>query len=194
MSWYLDVLKLIPRSSQLQGNFLIRRSQVDVAKEMMTPRSRENTIMQVNMGEGKSSVIIPICAAALVNSGQLVRVIIPKALKTQMLQLLANRLGGLVGMSICQLTLSRFESYPYADVMRAIMDERGILVMTPEDVLALKLSCVDAVAYPQIVDSLSTVQKLDYEHLLTERWLKSVRIITPMTVVMKRLTVIKTAG
>ena len=114
---YPHVPKLIFRSLQLQGNFLIRRSQVDVAKEMINPCSRENTIMQVNMGEGKSSVIIPICAAALVNSDQLVRVIIPKALKTQMLQLLANRLGGLVGMSVYQLTKSRFEPYPYADVM-----------------------------------------------------------------------------
>ena len=64
------------------------------------------------------------------------------------------------------------------------MDERGILVMTPEDVLALKLSCVDAVVYPQIVDSLSTVQKLDYENLLTEQ-LNPVRMIIPMTVIMK---------
>lgn len=133
--------------------------------------------MQVNMGEGKSSVIIPICAAALVDSGQLVRVIIPKALKTQMLQLLANRLGGLVGMSIYQLTLSRFEPYHSADTMRNIMNERGILVMTPEDVLALKLSCVDAAIYRKIAGSMSTVQKLDYEHLLTERWLKSVSMI-----------------
>ncbi|KAF8550398.1 hypothetical protein OG21DRAFT_1514065 [Imleria badia] len=161
---------------QLQGNFLIRRGQVDVAKEMMAPRSKENTVMQVNMGEGKSSVIIPICAAALANGSQLVRVIVPKALKTQMLQLLANRLGGLVGMSIYQLTLSRFRSHSYidVDVIRKIVNERGILVMTPEDVLALKLVCVDKMVDTNIkVDSSSVLWKSDYEHLLTERWLKS---------------------
>ena len=57
-------------------------------------------MMQVNMGEGKSSVIIPICAAAVANGCQLVHVIVPKALKTQMLQLLADRLGGLVSMYV----------------------------------------------------------------------------------------------
>ena len=37
------------------------------------------------MDEGKSSVIIPICAATVANGCQLVHVIVPKALKTQML-------------------------------------------------------------------------------------------------------------
>ncbi|KAI9458750.1 hypothetical protein HD554DRAFT_1702407 [Boletus coccyginus] len=50
---------------QIQGNFLIRRTQAEAAMEIMSPRSGENTVMQVNMGEGKSSVIIPIAAAAL---------------------------------------------------------------------------------------------------------------------------------
>ncbi|KAF8550407.1 hypothetical protein OG21DRAFT_1446652 [Imleria badia] len=169
---------------QLQGNFLIRRGQVDVAKEIIAPHSRENTVMQVNMGEGKSSVIIPICAAALADSSQLVRIIVPKALKTQMLHLLANRLGGLVGMSIYHLTLFRFGSYPYAGFMRMIGKERGILVMTPEDVLALKLSCVDEMVYDKIkADSSSAVQKLGYEHLLTERWLKSLAENTYVTAV-----------
>ena len=167
---------------QLQGNFLIRRSQVDVAKEMMAPQSKSNTMMQVNMGEGKSSVIIPICAAALANSCQLVRVIVPKALKTQMLQLLANRLGGLVGMSIYGWTLSRFGSYPgSADWIRKITNERGIIVMTPEDVLALKLTCVDEMVHDKIkADSSSTVRKLDYEHLLSGGWLKSVSMLTTL--------------
>ena len=179
-------------SPQLQENFLIRRIQVDVAKEMIAPRSKENTVMQVNMGEGKSSVIIPICAITLANSCQLVRVIVPKALKTQMLRLLANRLGGLVGMSVYPLTLSRFGSYPDVDSIREIMNRRNILVMTPEDVLALKLTCVDEAVYDKIkADPPSTVQRLDYEHLLTEPWLKLVSMITPTTRVMKQLTVMK---
>ena len=61
----------------------------------MSPRSGENTVMQINMGEGKSSVIIPITAAALADGKQLVRVIVPKALTVQMFELLVARLGGL---------------------------------------------------------------------------------------------------
>ena len=190
----LFLLKLTSQSSQLQGNFLICCSQVDVAKEIIAPHSGENTIMQVNMGKGKSSVIIPICAAALTNSCQLVQVIVPKALKMQMLQLLANRLSGLVGMQIHHLTLSHSGIYPHVDFIRKVMNEHGILVMTSEDVLAVRLTSVDGMINDTIkANSLSTVQRLDYDHLLTEQWLKSVSMVTLMTMTMKLLMVMKIA-
>ncbi|KAG6375790.1 hypothetical protein JVT61DRAFT_2641 [Boletus reticuloceps] len=186
----LSLILMFPEThswpSQLQGNFLIRRVQVDVAKEMMDPRSTKNTVIQVNMGEGKSSVIIPICAAALANTRQLVRVIVPKALKAQMLQLLANRLGGLVGMSIHHFTLSRSSSQPSVTTIREIMNKRGVLVMTLEDLLALKLNCVDRAVCAKIrANSSYVVQKRDYEQLLTERLLSSVSIMPEMVAVMK---------
>lgn len=56
--------------------------------------------MQLNMGEGKSSVIVPIVAVALANSDQLVRVIVPKALTAQVFRLLVDRLGVLTNRRI----------------------------------------------------------------------------------------------
>ncbi|KAF8121894.1 hypothetical protein EV363DRAFT_1559057 [Boletus edulis] len=50
---------------QIQGKFLIRCVQAETAMQIMSPRSGKNTVMQVNMGDGKSSVIIPIAATAL---------------------------------------------------------------------------------------------------------------------------------
>jgi hypothetical protein len=41
---------------QLDANLFIRPVQASVAKAMMTPDSGTNTVMQLNMGEGKSSV------------------------------------------------------------------------------------------------------------------------------------------
>jgi hypothetical protein len=41
---------------QLDSNILIRSVQAEIAQEMMFPRTGENTVMQLNMGEGKSSV------------------------------------------------------------------------------------------------------------------------------------------
>jgi hypothetical protein len=41
---------------QLDANLLIRPVQASVAKEMITPESQTNTVMQLNMGDGKSSV------------------------------------------------------------------------------------------------------------------------------------------
>ena len=41
---------------QLDADILIRPIQALVAKEMMSPREQKNTVMQLNMGDGKSSV------------------------------------------------------------------------------------------------------------------------------------------
>ena len=41
---------------QLDADILIRPVQAQVAKEMMSPREQKNTVMQLNMGDGKSSV------------------------------------------------------------------------------------------------------------------------------------------
>ena len=41
---------------QIDANLLIRPVQASIAHEMMSPESRQSTVMQLNMGEGKSSV------------------------------------------------------------------------------------------------------------------------------------------
>ena len=41
---------------QLDADILIRPIQALVAKEMMSPGEQKNTVMQLNMGDGKSSV------------------------------------------------------------------------------------------------------------------------------------------
>ncbi|KAF8122652.1 hypothetical protein EV363DRAFT_821637 [Boletus edulis] len=128
---------------QIQGNFLIWRAQAETAMEIMFPRSGKNTVMQVNMGDGKSSVIIPIAAAALADGKQLVRVIVPKALTTQMFDLLVARLGGLTNRPIYYLPFSRTPEYGLQiddlhKLMSRCMAERGILLAQPEHVVSLK--------------------------------------------------------
>ena len=123
--------------------------------EIMFPQSGENTVMQVNMGEGKSSVIIPIAAAALADGKQLVRVIVPKSLTVQMFDLLVARLGGLTNRPIYHLPFSRTPEYDSAgrvislqiddlhQLMSQCMAERGILLVQPEHVVSLKLMSVE---------------------------------------------------
>jgi hypothetical protein len=41
---------------ELESNLLIRQVQAEIATEMFQPRSGKNSVMQLNMGEGKSSV------------------------------------------------------------------------------------------------------------------------------------------
>jgi hypothetical protein len=43
---------------ELESNLLIRQVQAEIAMEMLQPRSQKNSVMQLNMGEGKSSVSI----------------------------------------------------------------------------------------------------------------------------------------
>lgn len=111
--------------------------------------------MQVNMGEGKSSVIIPIAAVALADGKQLVRVVVPKALKAQMFELLATRLGGLTNRPIYYLPFSRAPEDDNAGkvvtpgiddlhrLMSRCMAERGILIAQPEHVVSLRLRGVE---------------------------------------------------
>jgi len=61
---------------QLDANMLIRPVQASIAKEMMFPADEASPVMQLNMGEGKSSVIVPIISVALADGGQLVLMIV----------------------------------------------------------------------------------------------------------------------
>ena len=156
--------------------------------EIMSPRSGENTVMQVNMGEGKSSVIIPIAAAALADGKQLVRVIVPKVMTVQMFESLVARLGGLTNRPIYHLPFSRTPEYddPSSAISRQIDDlhklmsqcmaERGILLVQPEHVVSLKLMSVEE----QICEAklttnpLTKYHKTIYKHIKTALSLKSV--------------------
>ena len=105
--------------------------------------------MQVNMGEGKSSVIVPIVAAILANGHQLVRVLVPKALMNQMTYLLVDRLGGLANRPVYHLPFFRPNgsgTYGFKDTQQKMsdcMEEHGILLVRPEHVLSLKLTSVE---------------------------------------------------
>lgn len=47
-----------------ESGIMIREIQVSIAEEMMRPPGAQNTVMHLNMGEGKSSTIVPMVAAA----------------------------------------------------------------------------------------------------------------------------------
>ena len=105
--------------------------------------------MQLNMGEGKSSVIVPIVVTVLADGVQLIRVIVPKALTAQMFHLLVDRLGGLVNRRIYFVPFSRSLEVDHQkvaalrEIMAECMKERGILVVQPEHVLSLRLVSVE---------------------------------------------------
>ncbi|KAF8548129.1 hypothetical protein OG21DRAFT_1599535 [Imleria badia] len=165
---------------QIQGNFLIRRAQAEAATELISPQSGGNTVMQLNMGEGKSSVIIPIAAAAVADGNQLVRVIVPKALAVQTFELLVGRLGGLANRPVYHLPFSRTPDSQYRNqttgsqidhlhkLMSQCMAEHGILLVQPEHALSLKLKSVEQVSEGKLAaDPSQALQRSIYKHVKT---------------------------
>ncbi|KAG0707120.1 hypothetical protein DFH29DRAFT_995437 [Suillus ampliporus] len=140
---------------QLESQFLARPVQVKVALEMMSPCTGGNTSLQLNMGEGKSYVIVPLAAAALSDGHKLVRAIVLKSLSAQMFQLLVERLSGLAQRRIFYIPFSRALSinsskvHMYRDLMQECMDAKGILVVQPDHILSFQLMAVDRQLSPQ---------------------------------------------
>ncbi|KJA23151.1 hypothetical protein HYPSUDRAFT_138178 [Hypholoma sublateritium FD-334 SS-4] len=136
---------------QIQGNFITRPLQSQVAHEMISPSSDKNTLLQLNMGEGKSYVIVPLVAAALADSRRLVRVVVLKPLAKQMFQLLVERLSGLPNRRVFYLPFSRDvdvkTSSETTQKIRMLFEEcarvGGILVAQPEHILSFRLMVID---------------------------------------------------
>ncbi|KAH8997170.1 hypothetical protein EDB86DRAFT_3076760 [Lactarius hatsudake] len=134
---------------QIDANFLARPLQLAIAHEMISPSCKRSASFQLNMGEGKSSVIVPLVAATLADGSKLARIVTLKPLSNQMFQLLLGRLSGLADRRIFYVPFSR-SLRMNASVVQSISTlyrqcaaEGGILVAQPEHLLSQKLMCVD---------------------------------------------------
>jgi len=115
---------------------------------MIQPSSGANSLLQLNMGEGKSSVIVPILSSSLADGNQLLRVVVLKPLAKQMFDLLVRRLSGLANRRIFYLPFSRGVGVSPAGnqlqpLFELCMRERGILLVQPEHILSFKLMGID---------------------------------------------------
>ncbi|KAL8377020.1 hypothetical protein RB595_007919 [Gaeumannomyces hyphopodioides] len=130
---------------EVESNITIRAVQIDIAQTMINPPDGRNSVMQLNMGEGKSSLILPVVAAALANGSRLVRVILAKPQAKQGREMLLSKLGGLLNIKIHQLPFSRVlrlgpaQVSSIAEDLRACQSEGGILLVQPEHLLSFKL-------------------------------------------------------
>ncbi|KAG8957905.1 hypothetical protein FRC03_009696 [Tulasnella sp. 419] len=172
-----DELCSIQLLIQVDCNFLARPVQADFINEMTTPSSNENTVLQLNMGEGKSSVIVPIAAAMLSDGHRLVRVVVLRPLAPSMFQILVHRLGGLANRRIFYLPFSRtprltLEQAQQVDrVFSTCVQARGVLVVQPDHILSFRLMGLDRMS---INRSTKSTDSIAAEHLLkSQKWLFS---------------------
>ncbi|KAH9033523.1 hypothetical protein EDB85DRAFT_2144913 [Lactarius pseudohatsudake] len=154
---------------QIDANFLARPLQLAIAREMISPTCQRSASFQLNMGEGKSSVIVPLVAATLADGSNLTRIVTLKPLSNQMFQLLLSRLSGLTDRRIFYVPFSR-KLEMSASVVQSIstlyrqcVDDGGVLVVQPEHLLSQKLMCID------------TLIASDREKLATARQLKDLQ-------------------
>ena len=116
---------------------------------MISPSSNRNISLQLNMGEGKSSVIVPLISSTLADGSNLVRVVTLKPLSNQMFQSLVTRISGLSNRPIFYIPFSRSLRMNISlvrtigDLYRRCTAERGVLVVQPEHILSQKLMHVD---------------------------------------------------
>src|SRR6266404_6387153 len=118
---------------------------------MISPTCSRSALLQLNMGEGKSSVIIPLVAATLANGSNLTRIVTLKPLFNQMFQLLVSRLSDLADRRIFYVPFSRDLDLRMSTRMletistlhRQCAVQGGVLVVQPEHLFSQKLTCID---------------------------------------------------
>ena len=129
---------------EIESDILVRPVQEQIAAKMRAPDG-DNVVMQLNMGEGKSSCIVPMAAVALADGMKLVRIIVAKPQSQQMKQMLISKLGGLLDRRVYYMPISRLLKLDSsgAKAIRAIlkdcMDNGGVLLVQPEHILSLQL-------------------------------------------------------
>jgi hypothetical protein len=135
---------------EVESGLVVREVQESIAAEMRSPPSRKNTTLQLHMGEGKSSVIVPIVAAALADGSQLVRVVVAKPQSKQMAQMLVSKLGGLLNRRVYYLPISRAIKLDVAGtesikhMLHECMTQGGILLVQPEHILSFQLMGIES--------------------------------------------------
>jgi hypothetical protein len=149
---------------EIQNNLLIRPIQVRVALEIM---ERHNGLVLLGMGEGKTSVILPMVVTALANGSHLVRVVVLKPLANEMLRQLSRSLAGLCGRTVYYLPFSRSTvltsetPHQLLDLYQECCQEEAVLLSLPEHQNSFRLVGADCLTggEPRLAAELIRVQK-----------------------------------
>ncbi|KAF2683160.1 hypothetical protein K458DRAFT_305959 [Lentithecium fluviatile CBS 122367] len=138
---YVDWLLL-----EIDSNMMLREEQVEVAFTTISPSSGQNSVVQLLMGKGKTSCILPMVAAVLADKHNLLRIVVPRPLLLQSAQVMQAKLGGLLNREVMHVPFSRKTRtdrslmQTYAQLHIDLRKSNGILLALPEHILSHKLS------------------------------------------------------
>ncbi|CAF4475702.1 unnamed protein product, partial [Rotaria socialis] len=141
---------------ELETNITIRKIQFKVARHMMTSSTNQdndgvrNIVTQLNMGEGKTSVILPMLTLSLCLPGtSLVRVVVLKHLSVMNYESLKLKLGGLLGRRVFPFVCRRDMNIDKERVdqifnrYKQAVQNCDIILTSPEDILSFDLLAID---------------------------------------------------
>jgi len=129
---------------EIDSNLMLRQDQVDVALATISPSSGQNSVVQLLMGKGKTSCILPMVALHLANEN-LFRMVVPRPLLLQSAQIMQAKLGGLLNREVMHIPFSRKTHttkalmQTYCSLHSHIKKRGGIIITLPEHVLSFKL-------------------------------------------------------
>ena len=153
---------------EIDFNVRIRPIQQKVALTIISPSSNGSFCLQMNMGQGKSSIIIPMVVTQLADSKNLVRVVVPRPLLSQTAQLLQARLGGLIGRKIKHVPFSRRsptnldDLKAYHNLHLEMLRDCGIMLTLPEHMLSFQLSGLQELSNGHIQQANSMMRLQDW--------------------------------
>ncbi|KAF2477189.1 uncharacterized protein BDR25DRAFT_371170 [Lindgomyces ingoldianus] len=134
---------------EVESGIMIREVQEEIASQMRSPPTNSNAVMQLNMGEGKSSVILPMIAAYLADGATLVRAVVAKPQAKELFRTLVCKLGRLLGHQIYHMPFSRSlrltadGASAIESLIKECIANRGILLVQPEHILSFKLMGIE---------------------------------------------------
>ena len=136
---------------EFENNISIRPIQAKVAFQMLNPHSNQHSLLQLNMGEGKTAVITPIVAAHLADSKKsLVRVIVLPSLYDTNYSTLRYQLGRFLNHYIFTIPCARDHIIDnnmlisIFNIMKMAKNNGGIIVTVPEYIKSLQLKFFEA--------------------------------------------------
>lgn len=89
---------------EIEQNLSVRRIQIEIANRMINPPQNragtQHSVMQLNMGEGKTHVITPILATVLSDGNRVCQITVLKSLYATNLKSLRQSLGGMLNRRV----------------------------------------------------------------------------------------------
>lgn len=135
---------------EIEMNLSIRKIQVEVARRMIDPPGGVHSVLQLNMGEGKTAVIVPILAASLANGEQLCQITVLKSLYQTNIKSIRKCLGGMLNRRVYTFPCRRdLAIEDHLSKIQSLYEEckelKGVVITLPEYRLSFQLKMYESV-------------------------------------------------